>query len=410
MVPLITLAQLQDAKLPYSESKKKTQLHRIKTERELVVRIIDDIGYDYYRLTDSLFLSHEEKKSYVSNLPRLLSYVVYQMSVVLVNTERRNSTIYPFESMSYDAIRKSSLKNLELASNFYKRKKKIRNADITQALIPISVIQDYLTEFRNFRTRLGLPLPADNSEQLKEKKRSTLYEQSIDADGLTTEQWIALNRYDSEIRGQYWNLYRAIRRRNFRRLNEIIKQEKIRVRAGDPEPLKEYTGVVEDIEYRYFRQRPKRVSFLFSSDEELLEQLINWIIFINSGNETKLSEIFTMGLGVATSQENQSVRLSFDYIKNRTVMDRKNNTVLLKYSDLFFDGVQFKDVLIDKVYITKTNSIVFAVKTGEGMDPDIAIQLINGNGDLMNRIKTLIDFMRTNENDYNSKSLNLFKF
>ena len=396
--------------LPYSDFDKQLSISKVKSNRELIIHIIDNFGSDYYKATDSLFFTEAEKSSYLSNLPRLLSYVMYQLSTVLVSSDKNNEAIIPFESMSYDMIRESVLDNVLKASNFYMEKKVVRNTEMSQVLLPITIMEDYLAEFRNFRTRIGLPLVVKKNEERKQQTQSSIFAESIDADGLTTEQWIALNRYDPDVRHGYWNIHRDIRQYNFFQLSEMIKQEKINVRSGNAAPLKEYTGVVEGIEYKYFRQSPKRLSFLFSSDEELIRNLIDWIIFINSGNETKLSEIFTMGLRVASYHKNEAIQMSFDYIKFRTIMDRYNHAVLLKYSDSFFDGVNFKNVIIDKVFISRENRIVFTVKSNEAIRPDSAIQLINVTGDLMSRIKSLVDTMRTNENDYDSKSLNLFKF
>lgn len=103
---------------------------------------------------------------------------------------------------------------------------------------------------------------------------------------------------------------------------------------------------------------PKQLSFLYSNDNELVKGFVDWIIYINSGNSVKLSEILRVGLDVEIFTKND---INQSLVRNvyRDIIDKKNNRVRLEFSTKHFDAIKFSDIKITEVIIKKISYSVF---------------------------------------------------
>lgn len=401
--------------LPYNEKvkySKKNASHRV------MAKLVDELGHKYYWATDSLLNTELLDEYHSRNLPRLVLNVVYQMSEILSSSisDQKIENRLSIEEMSFETIRENTLLNLENVSNILiKDSKKSTSFNMNSLIILTSITDSYCDQIISYREYIGKSFGPKGNSNIKAVSKSKLFERNLGADGLTTEQWVELSRYGPQ-RAFYFANMRNIRKRNTKRLLKLRRQEKAEIEVGNPELIKLSSNQVEGVTYTYFRDPPKQLSFLYSPDEELVREIVNWITYINSGNPTKLNKIFKMGLGIIINiDKNKQGQLSFDNVNYRDVIDKEGNKVRLEYANEYFDGTNFLDIVINEVHINKNNQIGFIAealkkdRTRENSQLPV-ILLKNIEGSLLKRIKVVVDQIRNNENSYDDDKLNLRKY
>ena len=401
--------QENTAQLPYN---KKPTYPKKNTVRILMAKMLDELGYKYYWATDSLLNDEMSNAFNSSNLPRLLLEGVYQMSENIINYSSANKMKpgLKLEEMSFEDFRKNTLLNLKEASNIL-----IKNADTTHFsnlnlfVKSIVISNSYCDQIISFRENIGKPFKLKNDFIVQKEYESKKFEQTIGADGLTNTQWKIIMRRGG---GKYAteNISRT-RNSNQKTVIELRKKERATVIVGNLESIGLSSNIVEGLTYTYFNDPPKQLSFLFSNDKELIEGFINWIIYINSGNPVKLSDMFRVGLDIIMAldiNENQSL-VSDSY---RDIVDRGENKVRLEFPEKYFDKIKFSDITIKEVHINHNTQIEFFGELNRidklpQKPQQIIILLKNIEGDLLDRIKLNINQMRKGINEYDESIMNL---
>lgn len=387
----------------------------------VMAKMVDELGYKYYWATDSLFNDESKYTFNSNNLARILLKGVYQMSENIINYTLENN-IKPepkLEEMSYEDFRKITLLNLKEASSIL-----IKNAETTLLLnwAPfmnyIAYSNAYCDQIILFRENNGNPFKPKNDLIGQKSYKSKMFEQSLGADGLTNRQWMKIMERGGGGAGQFGEAHDKIRRTN--RINQKIfvelKKEERRatVTVGNLERIELSSNVVDGITYTYFKFPPKQLSFLFSNDKELMEGIINWIIYINSGNPVKLSEMFRVGPKVFIPLETNEYQ-SIVHDRYRDILDKEENKVRLEFSEKYFDRTKFSDIIIKEVRINNNTQIEFFGKSirkdNLSQNPKLTVFLLkNIEGDLLDRIKLNINKMREGLNDYDDRIMNLRKY
>ena len=407
-ISLITDCQDSLVELPYS-----VEYHRPKKFH--MAKIIDELGYKYYLATENLLNENLIASYHSKNLPRLLLNTVYQMSESIVNStsNQKINNESSFRDMSFETLRRNTLINLKKSSdNLIKKSKNSYSSYKNSTTTLISIADSYCDQIIIFREYIGLTGYSKSNSKQKHIPQSVMFEKQLGGDGITNEQWVAISQYGPH-REKYFDLIKRQKNINVQIITNLRKKEKVKLNVGDPEQISLSSGTVEGLDYTYFRDPPNQLSFLFSYDEMFLKEIINWIVYINSGNPSKLSEIFQMGLGITFDINNKEVgQLSFEKINYRNFIDNKGDRIRMTYSQEQFDGVSFSDIGIHEVHILKNNRIEFIAKVLnddiniENTEP-VIMQINNINGSLLNRIKQVIDTIRSNEVDYDGEILNI---
>jgi hypothetical protein len=381
----------------------------------VMAKMIDELGYKYYWATDRLLNDEIRKTFNSSNLPRLLLKGVYQMSENIIKSTSENKMrpeLKP-EEMSFEDFRKYTLLNLKEASSII-----IKNAEAPifsnwNLLIKSIAFSDaYCDQIILFRENIGKPFKLKNHTIEHRPSKSELFEQILGADGLTNRQWVKImerggGRYAPENIRHTKNI-------NQKTIVELRKEERATVIVGNLEPISLSSNIVDGLTYTYFNDPPKQLSFLFSNDKELAEGFINWIIYINSGNPIKLSEMFRVGLDIVMALDaNEEKSLVHD--SYRDIIDNEENKVRLEFSENYFDKTKFSDITITEVHVRNNNQIEFFGKLNRiDQSPQklqqVIILLKNIEGDLLDRIKLNINQMREGINEYDDSIMNLRKY
>ena len=401
------------AQLPYSKKPKYPE--KISTGI-VMARMVDELVYKYYSATDSLLNDEIRNTFNSSNLPRLLLKGVYQMSENIINytSENNMKPELKLEEMSFEDFRKNTLLNLKEASSIL-----IKNAE-APLLLNWPLFMKYIT-FSNaycdqiiiFRENIGNPFKLKNDFVEQKPYKSKIFEQSLGADGLTNKQWMKIMERGGGRTGH--DKIRRTNRINQKIIVELRKEERrATVTVGNLETIELSSNIVDSLTYTYFYDPPEQLSFLFGSDKELIEGIINWIIYINSGNPVKLSEMFRVGQDIIitldTNEDQSLVRDGF-----RDIVDKEENKVRLEFSEKYFDRIKFSDIIIKEVHINNNTQIEFFGKSNRkdnlSQNPKLTVILLkNIEGDLLDRIKLNINQMREGLNEYDDRIMNLRKY
>lgn len=400
------------AQLPYN---KMPEYPKKITTGIVMAKMVDELGYKYYWATDSLLNDELRYMFNSNNLPRLLLKGVYQMSENIINHTLGNKMKpeLKLEEMSFEDFRKNTLLNLKEASSIL-----IKNAEASLFLNLglfmkfIAFSDTYCDQIILFRENIGNPFKLKNDFIEQKPYKSKMFDQSLGADGLTNRQWMKIME-----RGGGPDPFKKIirtKRINQKIIRELKKEERATVTVGNLETIELSSNIVDGLTYTYFHYPPKQLSFLFSNDKELIEGIINWIIYINSGNPVKLSEMFRVGLDInITLDTNEDQSLVRD--RYRDIVDKEENKVRLEFLEKYFDKTKFSDITIKEVHINNNTQIEFLGKSNRkdnlSQKPQQTIILLkNIEGDLLDRIKVNINQMRKDLNEYDDSIMNLRKY
>lgn len=399
-------------KLPYN---KRPKYPKKITAGIVMAKMVDELGYKYYWATDSLLNDELRYTFHSGNLPRLLLKGVSQMSENIINStsENKMKSELKLEEMSFEDLRKNTLFNLKEASSIL-----IKNSDTSFFLNwnlfmkSIAFSDTYCDQIILFRENIGNPIKLKNEVVKQKLSKSKMFDHSLGADGISTRQWVKIMERGGGPFAQ--GKIGSQRKINQKIIATLRKEEQATVTVGNPEPIELSSNIVDGLTYTYFKDPPKQLSFLFSNDKELIERIINWIIYINSGNPVKLSEMFRVGLDIIiTLDTNEDQSLVND--RYRDIVDKEENKVRLEFSEQYFDKTKFSDITINKVHINNNTQIEFFGKSNRidnlSQKPQQKIVLLkNIEGDLLNRIIVNVNQMREGLNNYNDSLMNLRKY
>ncbi|WP_166962366.1 hypothetical protein [Yeosuana marina] len=406
------LLQIQhsEAQLPYS----KTVKYNKKSEGKVIAKMLDDLGYKYYWVTDSLMNDELNSNFHTGKLPRLLLKDVYVISENIINSisNKQKQSKLKKVNISFNEIRKNTLLNLKEASNILiNNKEALLFLNWNDFLSSIAYAHAYCDQIILFRNAHGNTVKRNDKFIKNKQKDSKVFNESLGADGLTNDQWMMLTYGGGGAGAQ--DRMRTKARQNYNTLIKLKKKEVVSIEVGDLEIIRTNSNMIEGVNYKHSNIPPKQLSFLYSNDDDLVKGLVDWVIYINSGYSVKLSDIFRVGLDDSIFID-ASINKLFVDDKYRVISDKNKNTVILEFSDSHFDKTKFSDIRITKVIINhslirffaETNQFNDVRKKGEKI---IAV-LRNIEGNLLNRINFNIDQTREGLNEYDDTIMNLSKY
>ncbi len=411
-------SQNNTTQLPYSKKVK----YNKKSEGNVIAKMVDDLGYKYYSVTDSLLNEELNTNFYSNKLPRLLIEGAYQMSDNINNSTSDivKQSELKNEEISFEDIRKNTLLNLKNASsNLINNKEALLFLNWNDFIKSIAHVDAFCNQIILFREDIGNPSKLKNDSRKQRQSKSKYFDESRGADGLTNQDWKAFmmrgggtNGHDIIRYVNRWNQGTFVELKK-QELAAIKKQERASIEVGNLKTIKITSRSVDGLTYTYSNYPPKQLSFLYSNDSRLIEGINNWILYINSGNSVKLSEMFRVGLDVIISIddiENQSL-VNNSY---RDVIDNNENKIQLMFSEKHFDEINFSNIKISKVLIRSTEIQFYAEADSPNdlsqKEKEIVIVLKNVEGDLLDRIKVNITQTREGLNEYDDTIMNLSKY
>lgn len=402
-----TIPYFAIAQLPYSTNDFE---YKSKSKDNAIVKIIDSLGYTYFGITDKL-MNEELKISFESSKLKLLLENVYKASENIINSTSRNKPISKLKNIniSFQEIRRNTLSNLVNArNNITKNKEAFLFLNLNALIESVSSAKDFCNEIIVYRENIGNPYKSKINLTNKSKKRSKLFDKSIGADGLTNNQWINIMKGGGS---NAHDLIRRIGRENQKTLTELKKKERTAtIEVGDIEKIRTTSNIIDNLIYKYSNLPPSQLSLLYTSDNELIKELVYWIVYINSGNFSKLSEILSPGLNTNTFIDFNLKKLQNSNSIIREIKDQNGNKIVLKLNKKHFEQGKFSDVIIKKVSIEK-NQIIFYDNTNKAnLLSEKIIVLKNLEGDLLERIKLNINLIRKGTNEYNDSIMYLSKY
>jgi hypothetical protein len=280
------------AQLPYS---KNVIYPKKSTPGTVMAKMVDELGYKYYWSTDSLLNDDLRYTFNSNNVPRLLLEGVYQMSknVIDITSENKMKPEVKLEEMSFEDFRKHTLLNLKKASSILiENKEAALFLDWDLFMKSIAISDAYCDQIISFRKSIGIPFKLKDHFTEQKLSKSKVFDQSLGADGLTTKQWMKImERSGGPIAA---DKIRSEGKNNQQIIFKLRKEERATVTVGNLETIKLSSNSVDGLTYTSFNEPPAQLSFLFSNDKELVEGMIDWIIYINSGhpsNFLKCSEL-----------------------------------------------------------------------------------------------------------------------
>lgn len=374
--------------------------------------LVDQLGVKYYWATKSLSDIDLENKINNPFRAKLLLLRIYELSELLESITSNTPFVQVINSQSFQMknIRKITLLNFQNASkNIINNTVSANPFNYDILYNPILDSEWYCDELITLKKNSGMP----SDKRIDTFGAKVKLDQFIDergADGITMDQWLVIKN----IRGGSGIYFDVIREQN--RINNIVeaklkRQVKAQVYTGELEEIKLEPKFIEKKPYSYFGELPEQVPFLISSDDEIIKNLILWIIYINSGHPTKLVEIF--GFPIYQNAIGQLIYLSHSNI--REIVDLNENSVLLKYNKDFLNSGNALNTEINKVLLySKKNEIDKIKFVGNisnnsllDLNDSVILSIDNIEGKLLERIRMNVENMSSIEIIYEQELIDL---
>lgn len=375
----------------YDYSNQNTEL-----KENVLIRMIDDLGFKFYAVTDSL-LTRELNENFPSSKIQLLLEETYKISNNLKQTipNSKENEVSNLSNNTFLDLRENTLLNLQKLSEIFRRRNDIlQTLDFQKFTSLLNSANLYCEEIISFRRSLGNPyVPVNNN--INSQNLAENFDQIRGADGLTDNQWISIMRGGGGYAAP--DLIRKTNRENHRKFILLKKQNLAKVETGQLQDIKTFSNDIDGDIYIYRDLPPEQVSILYTTDNELIKTVLNWVIFINAGNPTEITKIFRTGINESFKKDKSPL---FNYQINRKLEDHNHNQAVLSF---YPRNIQFSDTVqkiilrnYEIVFLNQENKPLFLIK--------------NINGDLLERIKYSINQMRNGINEYDDSLMNLNKY
>lgn len=394
-------AQKKNEKLPY---RKITKYSGEINYGFVMARIIDDLGFNYYWASEGLGKENIVNEYGSTNVLYSLLENVAQISSVIVSltlNQPLSDSIYIEKNLN--ELRRETLFNLKKTSEELYQTKDSTNLPLWGVLsIPISDISWYNEQIISYRRKKGFPSDKriDGSNKLSQSK---IFEDNIGADGLTNKQWAQISIMPISSVAKAF-LMRKQSRINSSVLVEIKKQRAVYLEVGELENIKLKPNVVGGKEYLYLGNIPSQISLSISNDHDFINELIQWIVYINSGNEVGVDEIFRIN----EYRDINNELLYLNLKRYRNIEDKNGNSIrfeIFPESSIKNDLIRYN---ITRVLVNNsgsfTNQITFYgknIKNAQFDEPQemIIMHAKNIEGTLIDRIVQNIDYFRDYRNE-----------
>lgn len=400
-------AQKNNEELPYRKIPKYSE----KINNGLIMaRMVDELGYKYYWTSEGL--NEEDVRTEFGSTNILYSLLDYidQLSLLIASYVLNQPFLDSvYEEKSISKLRKRTLFNLKNASNALIGSNTTTQLPFWDILDePISDVNWYCDQIISYRRKNGISCD-ERIDPLNKESKAELLEKSIGADGLTNNQWSMIHRLpipsvDKVI------LMRKQARTNSTVLAELKKQRAAYVELGELEDVNFEPNKVGGKEYLFLGNRPNQILISISSDLDFINELIQWIVYINSGNEVGVDEIFM----ISEYRGFDNKRIYLNTKKFRNIVDQNGDTIRFELFPNSSDPFDLNNFKISRVLVNDTdtlsNEIVFVGRriNETQLEESQELKLIhikNIKGHLLNRIISHIEYFRDYRNDAKEPTL-----
>ena len=372
--------------------------HRQSDSKNPLINLISTLEHNYFDITENLLNEELEANFELSRLKILLNDFHQVSEVILQSISAADQTRVLKENSSFNQIRQLTLLNLrEIENKLIQLEARSTSYNLINLLKSVELANTYCEEIIRYREHINNPYFAKAS-LIKKVRKSKMLEERLGADGITNNQWQKI--MTSGVGSQAPDLIRQINRQNQDLLIQFKKEEKAIVKTGTLEEVVTNTNVVDGLIYTYSDFPPDKLSYIYSSDSFLIQGLISWLVYINSGTKVLLSELFHSRLDEQRLLKELNLKSATTNTIHRSIKNENQDEIWLELNSSILKNKYFSEIKIDRVSIEKENIIFYSQENA-------ILSLNNRSGDLLEQIKAQINNQRQLEYQMNSFNIQL---
>ena len=372
--------------------------HRQSDSKNPLINLISTLEHNYFDITENLLNEELEANFELSRLKILLNDFHQVSEVILQSISAADQTRVLKENSSFNQIRQLTLLNLrEIENKLIQLEARSTSYNLINLLKSVELANTYCEEIIRYREHINNPYFAKAS-LIKKVRKSKMLEERLGADGITNNQWQKI--MTSGVGSQAPDLIRQINRQNQDLLIQFKKEEKAIVKTGTLEEVVTNTNVVDGLIYTYSDFPPDKLSYIYSSDSFLIQGLISWLVYINSGTKVLLSELFHSRLDEQRLLKELNLKSATTNTIHRSIKNENQDEIWLELNSSILKNKSFSEIRIDRVSIEKENIIFYSQENA-------ILSLNNRSGDLLEQIKAKINNQRQPEYQMNSFNIQL---
>ncbi len=369
--------------------------------------MVDKVAQNYFQATEAL---GQDIPDFDSSRVKLLLEGMHQATeqmVTLTAEQEWQERIFR-ENSTFHEIRQLTLLNLNRAKqNLINAETKTSTASFTKFITILDAARSFCDQLMVIDGKLERVAASRKWTVTVEKSTAEKFEESMGADNITMSQWLGVMEWGGDKTAT--EDLREMGRKNQAFLLELKKKERALIKTGAVEQVQVYTDTVDGVVYRYADFPPQKWSFIYTPDRDLVKGLVSWLVYINSGNSVKLSDVLSLGLSNALFDPNV-YRILETSENSRLITDTDGNQVRLILSGELVETLNLSKLHLKRVTIEDDQIIYFgnykeADETPEGLQPVLSIQPVQG--DLFRSIKMEIERLRLNPGEYHPSNLRL---
>ena len=372
--------------------------YRQSDSKNPLIKLISTLEHNYFDITENLLNEELEANFELSRLKFLLNDFHQVTEVILQSISAADQTRVLKENSSFNQIRQLTLLNLkEIESKLIQLEARSASYNLINLLKLVEFANTYCEEIVRYREHINNPYFAKAS-LIKKVRKSKMLEERLGADGITNNQWQKI--MTSGVGSQAPDLIRQINRQNQDLLIQFKKEEKAIVKTGALEEVVTNTHVVDGLIYTYSDFPPDKLSYIYSSDSFLIQGLISWLVYINSGTKVLLSELFHSRLDEQRLLKELNLKSATTNTIHRSIKNENQDEIWLELNSSILKNKYFSEIRIDRVSIEKENIIFYSQENA-------ILSLNNRSGDLLEQIKAQINNQRQPEYQMNLFNIQL---
>jgi len=372
--------------------------YRQSDSKNPLINLISTLEHNYFDITENLLNEELEANFELSRLKFLLNDFHQVTEVILQSISTADQTRVLKENSSFNQIRQLTLLNLrEIENKLIQLEARSTSYNLINLLKSVELANTYCEEIIRYREHINNPYFAKAS-LIKKVRKSKMLEERLGADGITNNQWQKI--MTSGVGSQAPDLIRQINRQNQDLLIQFKKEEKAIVKTGALEEVVTNTHVVDGLIYTYSDFPPDKLSYIYSSDSFLIQGLISWLVYINSGTKVLLSELFHSRLDEQRLLKELNLKSATTNTIHRSIKNENQDEIWLELNSSILKNKYFSEIKIDRVSIEKENIIFYSQENA-------ILSLNNRSGDLLEQIKAKINNQRQPEYQMNSFNIQL---
>ena len=372
--------------------------YRQSDSKNPLINLISTLEHNYFDITENLLNEELEANFELSRLKILLNDFHQVSEVILQSISAADQTRVLKENSSFNQIRQLTLLNLrEIENKLIQLEARSTSYNLINLLKSVELANTYCEEIIRYREHINNPYFAKAS-LIKKVRKSKMLEERLGADGITNNQWQKI--MTSGVGSQAPDLIRQINRQNQDLLIQFKKEEKAIVKTGTLEEVVTNTNVVDGLIYTYSDFPPDKLSYIYSSDSFLIQGLISWLVYINSGTKVLLSELFHSRLDEQRLLKELNLKSATTNTIHRSIKNENQDEIWLELNSSILKNKYFSEIKIDRVSIEKENIIFYSQENA-------ILSLNNRSGNLLEQIKAQINNQRQLEYQMNSFNIQL---